>query len=127
MQARLRSLSGLVLETFGGARHPRFAIAMVCLSGFLAGSLTTTAVLMPQDALIVASLAPTCALSLCFAMLAWGRPGSSGGRDDGREPPRGPHSPDPDRWPCRWYDTLWNDQLPDEPSALRRMPTVVRR
>lgn len=127
MHARARSLSHMVLETFADARHPRVALAMICLSGFLAGSLTTAAVLLPEYELIVACIAPLMVLSLSFAILVWRRRGSAGGGGDGRDPRTGPRPPKPDRWRCPWYDTLWKDHLPDEPSGPRRTRTLLRR
>lgn len=127
MLVRLRSLRRTVLETFADARHPRFAIAMICLTGFLAGSLTTAALLLPQYAFIVACVAPLGAVSLGFAIWEWHRPGSSGGRGDDGHPHHGPRPHGPDRWRCPWYDTLWTDQLPDEPSPRgRRSPLATR-
>lgn len=118
MHARLRSLSRSLLDAFADARHPRFAVSMVCLTGFLAGSLSTAAALMPQYALIVACLTPFAVVSLFLAVREWRRRGSSGGRGDGGEPRDGPRSPAPDRWRCPWYELLWTGDLPVEPSPL---------
>lgn len=128
MHARVRSLSHLVRETFADAHHPRFAVVMIGLSGFLAGSLTVVAVLLPESAVIVACLAPLSVLSLCFAVMNWRRPGSSGGGGGGGgQPHAGPRPPAPDRWRCPWYDMLWKDQLPSEPSSAIRVSTLPRR